>query len=49
MYIWVLGEPAASVVVRSTEQDSKNPQIDDKVGFIIETGNILKPNTETSN
>jgi hypothetical protein len=46
---WVLGEPAASVVVRSAEENSDNPQINDEMGFIIETGNILEPDTKTSN
>lgn len=48
MYIWVLGEPAASVPVGSTEKDSNNPQINDEVGFIIETGDILEPDAKTS-
>jgi hypothetical protein len=44
---WVLGEPAASVV-RSAEENSDDPQINDEVGFIIETGNILEPDAKTS-
>jgi hypothetical protein len=46
---WVLGEPAASVVVRSTEKDSNNPQINDEMRLVIKTRDVLKPYTESSN
>jgi hypothetical protein len=49
MYFWVLGEPAASVVVRSTEHDSDDSQIDSEMGFFIKVRNILKSYAEPSN
>ena len=45
---WVLGCSAGSVV-RGTEQDSNNSQINDEVRFVVEIGNVLKPYTEPSN
>jgi hypothetical protein len=49
MYFWVLGEQASSVVVRSTEHDSDDSQIDSEMGFFIKVRNILKSYAEPSN